>query len=464
MARTVREFTPISGKQVSLYSCGLTVYDEPHIGNWSNYIAWDTLVRVLRHAGYDVTHVQNYTDVGHLVSDEDHGEDKMVKAAKRERKTAWDIASHYIERAEQGMTVLNLSQPTHKPRATDYIPQQIDFVKALEKKGFTYAIPDEGIYFDTSKLADYGKLARLDVAGQRAGERIDATGKKQATDFALWKFSPKNGKRDMEWESPWGKGFPGWHLECSVMSRELLGDTIDIHTGGIDHIPVHHTNEIAQTETVTGENFVNYWLHRNFIKVDGRKMSKSLGNIYSLEDLETRGFHPLDFRLLMLQSHYRTESNFSWENLAAAQQKRLSIQAFADLRYQTSSQANKLTDDYFSAYTDKIVGALYNDLNTPEALALLNAIIDDVATGPVLIHPDQQHEFITFLVFLDAVLGLSLLRSKDISKEQAEKVAARHIARDSKNYALSDTLREQLEDEGIILNDTSLGAVWSRES
>lgn len=463
LSRKKEIFIPIEPQRVRLYSCGLTVYDEPHIGNWSNYIAWDTLVRVLRDAGYIVDHVQNYTDVGHLVSDDDAGEDKMVKAAKRERKTAWDIAEHYIARAETGMQQLNITRPDHLPRATDYIPGQIAFVEGLERKGFTYTIPHEGVYFDTSKLSDYGKLARLDIDGQEAGKRVATTGKRAVTDFALWKFSPKDEARDMEWPSPWGKGFPGWHLECSVMSREILGDTIDIHTGGIDHIPIHHTNEIAQTEALTGKLFVHYWLHRNFMKVDGHKMSKSLGNIYTLDDLARKGFSPLDFRMLILQSHYRTESNFSWENLAAARQRRLDLQAFADLRFQYGSDFSLLGDEYFLELTTEIRQALQNDLNTPQAFSVLSRVIDHVAEyGGNGIHVKHQADFEAFLQKIDTWFGLGLLVSNDISQEARTIIAQRDKARQERDFKTADQKRSSLAESGIQLNDLPHGSIWSR--
>ncbi|MDQ5912858.1 MAG: cysteinyl-tRNA synthetase, partial [Patescibacteria group bacterium] len=312
LTRKTEEFKTLEDKKVKLYTCGLTVYSQPHIGNWVAYIYWDILVRTLKASGYEVERVQNITDVGHLTSDEDAGEDKMLKGALKEGLTAWEVAEKYIKVADrEAFELLGLLHPEHMPRATEYIPQQIDFVKTLEEKGFTYVIED-GVYFDTSKLENYGELARLDIEGLQFGARVEDTGKKNPTDFAVWKFSKPGEKRDMEWDSPWGMGFPGWHLECSVMAREILGDTIDIHTGGIDHIPVHHTNEIAQTEAVTGKKFSNFWIHANHIKVDGTKMSKSLGNIHTLQDILDKGFGLQAFKLVVLSKHYRTEGNFTW--------------------------------------------------------------------------------------------------------------------------------------------------------
>lgn len=456
LTRKKEIFKPIKDNQVSLYCCGLTVYDEPHIGNWSNYIAWDLLVRTLRDSGYKVNHVQNYTDVGHLVSDDDSGEDKMVKTAKLQRKTAWDIAEYYIKRAEKGMHDLNIQKPNHMPRATKYIPQQISFVEELEKKGFTYTIPEEGIYFDSSKLSDYGKLAKLDLEGLRAGERVEVKGKKNVTDFALWKFSSKHEKRDMEWDSPWGKGFPGWHLECSVMSRELLGDTIDIHTGGIDHIPVHHTNEIAQSEALTGKDFVHYWLHRNFIKVDGLKMSKSRNNFYTLDDLKEKGFDPLDFRMLIIQSSYHTESNFSWDNLSAARSRRISLQAFADLRFQQKEDGISQAD--LDRAKKQIQNALQDDLNSPEALAVLSRLENMANISGV----SSNANLTSFVHWLDTILGLDLAVSIDINQTIKDKIIKRQIARDNKDWQTADTIRQELLEQDIEIRDSNYGQIWQR--
>jgi len=456
MTRSKEAFVPIETDMVSMYSCGLTVYDEPHIGNWSVYIVWDLLSRVLKDAGYKVNHVENYTDVGHLVSDEDSGEDKMVKASKREKKSAWDVAKHYINRAEDDRKQLNILSPTQMPRATDYIQEQIALIQGLEERGFTYLIPEEGIYFDTSKLEDYGKLARLDIEGLQSGARVDDTGKRNVTDFALWKLSPKDEKRDMEWESPWGTGFPGWHIECSAMIRTILGDTIDIHTGGIDHIPVHHTNEIAQTESLTGKPLANYWIHRNFIKIDGHKMSKSLGNIYTLDTLVEKGFSPLDFRLLMLQSTYHNESNFSWDNLEAAKQRRKSLQAFADLRFQLQDDGVEQKD--IDETLESMRASLQDDLNSPEALAVLSQLETKAMSRLV----SQKTDFTEFIQWLDSILGLDLMSSEDISKEQKVALQERDDARRNQDWKVSDEIRDELVEQGIELRDSPYGYVWNR--
>lgn len=446
LTRELEEFQPQNDNSVSLYTCGLTVYSQPHIGNWVAYIYWDILIRALIAAGYSVDRVQNITDVGHLTSDEDAGEDKMLKSALKEGKTAWEVAEAYIKIADnEAYDQLKLIRPTHMPRATEYIPQQIAFIEELEKKGYTYIISD-GVYFDTGKLNNYGELARLDIEGLQFGARVADTGKKNPTDFAIWKFSDPQEKRDMEWESPWGKGFPGWHLECSVMARELLGDTIDIHTGGIDHIPVHHTNEIAQTEAVTGKKFANYWLHANHIKVNGTKMSKSLGNIYTLDDIKNRGIDLQAFKLMILGKHYRTEGNFTWEILEAAQSRLKRWQAVADLRWQLAEQEKSSLSGVDSA--------LMNDLDTPKAVAIIDEYFDKVTnTGT---YPTNES-----LETIRTLLGINLIKD-DISDEIKSLLNEREQARSNQDWQKSDTLRDILIKKGIIVRDTAAGQTWER--
>lgn len=462
------EFKPLDGNKVRLYACGLTVYSQPHIGNWVAYIYWDLLVRILRASGYDVEHVQNITDVGHLTDDADAGEDKMLKGALREGKTAWDVADKYIKIADhEAFELLGLSRPTHMPRATDYIKQQIEFVKALEEKGYTYQIAD-GVYFDTSKLDDYGKLARLDIKGLRFGARVADTGKKNPTDFAVWKFSNPDEKRDMEWDSPWGKGFPGWHLECSVMARELLGDTIDIHTGGIDHVPVHHTNEIAQTEAVTGEQFSRFWLHANHMKVNGTKMSKSLGNVYTLEDITDKGY-PIDaFRMLVMSKHYRTEGNFTWEILDGAVNRLQRWRNVAALRWQANDTLQD-DDEKDSAHDvngkvlaapHAILVALQTDLNSSEALAAAETAFDAIESASLA--KLQKSALVGLFETIDELFGFSLLTSTpDIPDEAKKLILERNNAREQKDWEKSDQLRDVLRQEyGIELLDKPTGTVW----
>lgn len=461
LTRKTEEFEPLSGNKVKLYACGLTVYSQPHVGNWVAYIYWDLLVRTLRASGYEVEHVQNITDVGHLTSDEDAGEDKMLKSALKEGTTAWEVAEKYIKIADhEAYDLLKLTRPTHMPRATEYIQQQIDFVETLEAKGFTYQIED-GIYFDTSKLKDYGKLARLDIKGLQFGARVEDTGKKNPTDFALWKFSPQDQKRDMEWDSKWGVGFPGWHLECSVMARELLGDQIDIHTGGIDHIPVHHTNEIAQSESVTGKQFSQFWVHTNHLKVDGTKISKSLGNGYTLQDILDKGFDLEAFKLMVISKHYSTEGNFTWENLEAAQNRLNEIRAWADLRHQPSADTmpDEL-DQLFKTTREDMLAAVQDNLDVPRALIALGKLIDYMSTIPI---PGVEGTYTNgTLQFISDLLGLELANRPNITESQKQLIKARETAREAKDWAKSDEIRDQLKEQGLDIKDTSHGPVWNR--
>ena len=459
LSRRLQEFTPQNPPEVTLYTCGPTVYDYLQIGNWIAYVRWDTLVRTLKENSYAVEWVMNITDVGHLTSDADEGEDKLEKGARREGKTAWDVAKFYTQDFEQGMKLLNILTPDHLVPATDTIAEQIGLIKVLEQKGYTYVI-DDGVYFDSSKFPSYGALARLDVKGLQAGARVAFNSQKHGpTDFALWKFTPPGQKRDMEWDSPWGKGFPGWHLECSAIAMKYLGNTIDIHAGGIDHIPVHHTNEIAQSEAATGTQFVHYWLHGAFLNVDGAKLAKSAGNSHTLQDVLAQGFDPLDLRLLFLQSHYRTSSNFTWGGLEAAQQRRLKLQAFADLRFQLR-EGGELDTPAFIETQRVMLESLNEDLNTPEALAALSDIVEAGETK--LIDATAKDDFVDFLAFLDRVLGLKLLESSDITAEQKELLAQRDAARASHDFSKADAARDTLTQSGIELRDTPLGTIWSR--
>lgn len=461
LTRKVEEFQPLKAGKVKMYTCGLTVYSQPHIGNWVAYIYWDVLLRTLEASGYNVERVQNITDVGHLSSDEDAGEDKMLKGALKEGLTAWQVAEKYIKIAdEEAYQKLGLIKPEYMPRATEFIPQQIAFVEELEKRGFTYKITD-GIYFDTSKLNNYGELARLDTKGLQFGARVEDTGKKNPTDFAVWKFSDPSEKRDMEWDSPWGKGFPGWHLECSVMSREILGDQIDIHTGGIDHIPVHHTNEIAQTEAVTEKQFANFWVHANHIKVDGTKMSKSLGNIYTLQDILDKSYSLDAFKLLVLSKHYRTEGNFTWEILEAAQNRLNHWLQVADLRWQVKARHSELDSEsrnksykILKQVQDDILAKLQSDLDTPATLATIDSYFDQVENNQAAINTELLKQ-------IKQLLGINLLRD-DISDEQKQLIKQREEARESKDWAQSDELRDNLKEQGVEIKDTPQGTIWSR--
>ncbi|HET9411602.1 MAG TPA: cysteine--tRNA ligase [Candidatus Saccharimonadales bacterium] len=457
--RRLEHFTPQDENRVGLYTCGPTVYDYQHIGNYATYIRWDLLVRVLKESGYTVDWVMNITDVGHLTGDVDEGEDKLQKGANREGKTAWDIAEFYTKDFFRNLHDLHVQQPTHTPRATQHIPQQIKLVQALEKRGHTYII-DDGVYFDTATFPAYGELAKLKLDSLQAGARVGVNPQKRSPwDFALWKFTPKGQKRDMEWDSPWGKGFPGWHIECSAMSMEYLGSTLDIHAGGIDHLPVHHVNEIAQSEAATGVPFANYWLHSNHIMIDGAKIAKSDGNGITPHDLSKQGFSPLDLRLLFLQSHYRSSANFSRDALQAAHKRRLALQAFADLRFQLKEGAQLAAND-FSDVQAAMLTELQNDLRTPEAFAALSGLVDSAET--YLVAPDAKQAFDGFLAFLDRIFGLQLAGSTDITAEQKELIAKREQARGAKDFEHADTYRQELAAQNIELRDTPLGSIWQR--
>lgn len=456
LSRSTEDFLPQNKDAVSIYTCGPTVYAYPHLGNWSGYIYWDVLVRALQAEGFKSDWFVNLTDVGHLVSDADDGEDKMEKGARQEGKTAWDVADFYIEDFKAGLKQLNIQLPEdHLVRATEFIDEQVELIKTLEAKGYTY-ITDDGVYFDSTKFADYGKLARLDIEGLQAGARVTQADKRHPTDFALWKFSPKDQKRDMEWESPWGKGFPGWHLECSAMSMKLLGETLDIHGGGIDHIPVHHTNEIAQSETATGKQFVRYWVHNNHMLIDDRKISKSLDNGVYLADLAKHNFSPLDFRLLVLQSHFRTQSNFTWQLMEAARNRRQSLQNLADLQHQIIDTGT-LSDDDLASAKEEISKALTDDLNTPQALAILSKLEDKSSGG------SSAAGLGAFVSWIDELLGLGLSQSEDITAEQKRLIHKREAARQQKDFADADVFRDELLSQGITLRDLASTTLWSRK-
>lgn len=465
LTRQTDTFTPQDPSHTTIYTCGPTVYSEPLIGNWVAYIRWDLLVRTLRANDIAVERVMNITDVGHLTSDADEGEDKMEKGARREGVTAWDVAERYTNRFLEGMTALNLLPPEQLVRATDHIEEQIELIQQLEEKGHTYVI-DDGVYFDTSTFPSYADFARLDLDAIKAGARVDFNSqKKNPSDFALWKFSPADTTRDMEWQSPWGKGFPGWHIECSAMAIKYLGSTLDIHTGGIDHIPVHHTNEIAQAEAATGQRFANYWLHANFLLVNGTKISKSLGNGFTLSDLAEKDFTPFDFKLFVLQSHYRTESNFTWENLSSAANRLKHWRAVAALRHQLhdtlTDETEKDHDTNAKLLSAKhaTLEALNGDLNSPLALSKIEEALDSIESTHLT---DLSHgAFREFLEFVDDVLGLNLIgTTTDISDSQKQRILERARARDEKDWVMSDQIRDELLAEGIALNDTSSGVRW----
>ncbi len=455
-SRKIEEFKPLNPENVKVYTCGPTVYASPHIGNWVAFIYWDILVRTLQLNGYNITRTMNITDVGHLVSDEDDGEDKLEKGARREGKTVWEIAEFYTNEFLKGMRDLNLITPENLSKATDFIPEQIAIIKDLSKKGFTYKTSD-GIYFDTAKFPKYADFAHLDLENLKAGARVNFNPeKKNLSDFALWKWSPKDKKRGMEWEYCGRMGFPGWHLECSAIAINTLGETIDIHTGGIDHIPVHHTDEIAQSETFTGKTFSNYWLHCNHMTSEGKKISKSLGNGFTLEQIISQGFSPMDFKMFVLQSQYRTESNFSFENLKSAQNRLKNWQNIASLRWQVKGNDGTIP----SLATKQIILEEVNDnLDTPKALAKIDEIFGEIIkANPERLNYDNLLELIEFI---DELLGLNLITlTPDIPDEIKMKIIERNNARAEKNWAKSDEIRDELLSKNIILRDTPKKSFW----
>jgi cysteinyl-tRNA synthetase len=466
MSRTIENFEPRIAGEVGLYACGFTAYDFTHLGHLRKYTFDDVLVRALRHQGLQVKFVQNVTDVGHLVSDADEGEDKLEKGARKYGKSVWDVAKEFEEYFWRSMDLMGNVRPDVSCRATDHIAEQLEMVKELERRGYTYVIEGDGVYFDTSKLEDYGKLARLDIKGLQAGATVEmVAGKRNPTDFALWKFERPGENRAMSWPSPWAeRSFPGWHIECSAMAIKYLGEQFDIHTGGIDHIPVHHTNEIAQAEAATGkEPFVKYWVHHNFLRIDNEKMSKSLGNFYTIDDILKKGFDPKALRLLLLMTHYRSEMNFTWESLAGAQQawEKL-VRLVAQLRADATSEKMAVTE--WSAY-QRFFEKIEDDLNTPEALAVLWEVTKDKELSA-----GQKW---ALLKAFDEVLGLGLetvelpqavaaLDLAELPDEVKQLVEQRDAARRAKDWTATDHLRDQLATLGYQVIDTDQGQQLKR--
>jgi len=435
---------PHQSAPLLVYSCGPTVYSTPTLGNHRANVIYDLVNRSLIWLDYEVKWVMNYTDVGHLVADSDDGDDKMALAAHKERTTAWKIAEQVIASFEQNLDALHVRRPTQTLRATDHIAEMIHLISELEQRGYTYQTSD-GVYFDTAKFATYGALAGLDVAGQKEGARVEKNPqKRQPTDFALWKFSPKDEQRDMEWESPWGMGFPGWHIECSAMSMLALGPTLDLHMGGIDLLQPHHTNEVAQSEAATGKPFVKHWLHFEHLLIDGKRMGKSEGNAYTLADVEQKGFSALDFRYLTMLTHYRKKMNFTWEALAAAASARRRLQPF--LAAGASGRANE-------EILVQLQERLADDLDLPGLIAQLWDYLNSEAK--------LAEKQATLAVVNDAVLDLAdgVGETAAVPDEVQAFVKQRQTARAERDYAAADSLRQQIEQAGYTVEDTPQGAV-----
>ncbi len=471
LTRSIEAFTPLNPPAVTLYTCGMTVYDFAHIGHGKKYVGDDILRRLLTYEGYEVNHVQNITDVGHLSSDSDEGEDKMEKGAKKYGKTVWDVAQFYTDQFFATMDALNNLRPTTSCKATDHIKEQIALVSTLIEKGYAYDTP-EAVYFDVTKFPTYG-----DLFGQKLEEKLTAvreevqTGvhKKHPIDFALWfKRVGRFADHAMHWESPWGDGFPGWHIECSAMSMRYLGDTIDIHTGGIDHIPVHHPNEIAQSEAATGKQFVRFWVHYAFLMVDGKKMSKSLGNFYTLDDVAKKGFDLLSLRYFYLSAQYRKSLNFTWDALSAANNAYGDlISRLSGLMENSSHHPVETEMSYSSAASamkHEFIDCLEDDLNTPNALSVVWRTIK----SDTLIASEK----ISLITFFDSLLGLQLVKkatqrmthnrlavSQEIPATILDLAQKREQAKSQKQYAEADNYRKVIEASGYQLIDTKDGQV-----
>jgi cysteinyl-tRNA synthetase len=454
--RKIRPFEAISNNTVGLYACGPTVYDYAHIGNLRTYIFTDVLRRALEINNYDVNHVMNITDVGHLVSDGNTGEDKMEKGARKQNKSAWEIALHFENAFFEDTDRLNIKRPKITCRATEHIKEQIEYILEIEKKGFTYKTSD-GVYFNTQKLAahnfQYGELAKLDIEGLQAGSIVDLADKKSVTDFALWKFSRSksdtNETRQMQWDSPWGVGFPGWHIECSAMSEKYLGPVFDIHVGGEDHIPVHHSNEISQCQARHGKNPANFWMHGYFLKLNKEKISKS-GKSLLLNEISEKNIDPLAYRYLSLTSHYRSQLNFNWDALDAAN---VALTRLKNTIHSYPS-GGVVDDDFLNEFIAKV----NNDLNMPQALTVLWSVIKSDLS--------DDDKKATALVF-DKVLGLSLDKiSKtkfEFTTEVNEIAQLRQSARENMDWAESDRLRDRINQLGFMIEDKKAGYVLSKK-
>jgi cysteinyl-tRNA synthetase len=449
--KIIEEIIPLNEGKIGMYSCGPTVYYYAHIGNLRTYICTDILRRTLEYTGLRVKQVMNVTDVGHMTSDEDAGEDKIEKRAQLENRSPWEIARFYEDYFFTAIDKLNILPPQVKPRGTEHIPDMIQLIERLETKGYTYRT-GVGVIFDTAKFPRYPDFAGLKLEGQISGHRVNIDPERRHPwDFALWVTNQP--QHLMQWDSPWGKGFPGWHIECSAMSMKYLGEQLDIHTGGIDHIPVHHTNEIAQSEAATGKQFAKYWFHCNFLTVDDRKMSKSLGNLYTLEDLEAKAILPLSFRFFCLYSSYMKSINFTWEALAAAQNSLVKLWTKAKDFPGPSFPIPELLDRFETAMGD--------NLNTPVALAVLWEVMNSD-------YPDDQKAATIFK--MDEILGLRLrnaeqnlsslemLSSKSANRDKAAALAEkRKILRNERKFREADEIRNQIQELGFTVKDTADG-------
>ena len=454
LTRKKEEFIPINAKEVRIYSCGPTVYYFAHIGNLRAYLFMDNLRRVLKYNGYKLKHVMNITDVGHLVSDADEGEDKMMKAARRENKNPYEIAEFYMNAFLKDIDKLNIDRPEIVARATEHIDVMEEYVKKIIENGYTYQTEDT-IYFDTSKLDKYGVLSNRNVEDQKAGARVEFDkNKKNISDFALWIKAPEN--HIMKWDSFFGKSYPGWHLECSAMSYKYLGEEFDIHTGGVDHIPIHHENEIAQSKGFCGKIPAHYWMHVEFLQVNGGKMSKSLNNLYTLKDLEEKGYEPLVYRMFNYTSNYRAQINFTFEAMDAA---KIAINRLRE-GYLKHSQGNEdVTNEQIEDYEKRFLEAINDDLNMPVAMSIVWEIIRN---------PKKSKKLQNLLLKFDEVLGLDLKnysknKTSDFPEEINELLLQRNEARKNKNWEESDRIRDILIKKGYLVKDNKEGTILEKK-
>ena len=462
LTRKKEEFHSIDEKRVRMYSCGPTVYSYAHIGNFRTYIFMDTLRRVLKYNGYELKHVMNITDVGHLESDADEGEDKMEKAARKEKKDPYEIANFYTKIFLKDMEKLNIDKPEIITKATENISQMIDYVKEIIKNGYAYET-SKGIYFDISKLDKYPVLSNRKLDDQIAGARVDVDPeKKNPYDFALWIKAPEN--HIMKWESPWGLSYPGWHLECSTMGRRFLGEEFDIHTGGVDHIPTHHENEIAQSKGATGKIPAHVWMHCEYLQVDGGKMSKSLGNPYTISQLQEKGISPLAFKLFCFTAHYRNKLNFTFEGAYGAQK---ALERLYDSYVKNVNGADDVEEDVIKEYEEKFLSYINDDMNMPGAMS----VVWDIARNT-----KKSAKFANLLLKFDEVLGLDMKNaekylvkfkqndSEELPAEIKKLVEERKNARAEKNWAKSDEIRDKIISLGYSIKDTKDGIIVKKEN
>ena len=449
LTRKKEQFAPITPGKATMYCCGPTVYSYSHIGNMRTYLFMDWLRRSLRFLDIEPYTVMNITDVGHLESDADEGEDKMELSSRQKQKSPYEVADEITAVFFTDLDSLNISRPELIPKETDHIAEMIQFVETLVDKGYGYEISD-GIYFDIAKYPDYGKLSRLNLEEQQSGARVEVNDEKRhPADFALWKKAPP--EHIMQWPSPWGMGFPGWHIECSAMSRKYLGDTFDIHTGGIDHIPVHHENEIAQSEALLGHPAVNIWLHGEFLQINSGKMSKSLNNNYLIKDLTDNGFSPIHYRYFCANAHYRSKLNFTWDGIASA---KISYNRLINIVQSHKSGADTVDT---KEYLNEFIEAINDDLNIPKALGVLWNLVR---------LPKTSRDIYDLALRFDEVMGLMLDTEPEVealTNEVEDMIRRRQEARIKKDFAEADRIRNHLSARGIVLEDTAEGVKWKRQ-